>query len=120
MARSPPKQRAFVEIAQEERAFVEIAQEEIGIGLAASASIAYRSGLGVRALWTDAERSRAVNPRNGSAAGGYLGKIDHWHSDRVTGPGHPPRHARLPPDLLVRRGLIADQAGFGGGAAHVE
>src|SRR5207245_2354507 len=81
----------------------------------APAAIAYRAGIGARALRADLKRADLVDPGDAAAARAHLDHIDHGHHDRVA--------ARVSADVVARGhgGLaFAYQARLGGGAAHVE
>ena len=97
---------------------IEPPQHEIRVGdrrLGSPAAVAYRPGIGTRALRADLERSDLVDPGDAAAARTHLDQIDHRHHDRVA--------ARVSADVVARGhgGLaFAYQARLGGGAAHIE
>src|SRR6266852_7904322 len=97
---------------------IEPPQCKIRVGdrrLGSPAAIAYRPGIGARALRADLERADLVDPGDAAAARAHLDHVDHRHHDRVA--------ARVPADVIARGqgGLaLAYQARLCGGAAHVE
>ena len=110
-------------LAAEEERRIEIAEHQIGIGhgrLVAALAVAGRPRIGAGAVRPDLEQPERVDPGDAAAAGADLDHLDHRHLDRQAAALLEAVHAV---DLEVRRdqGLaVLDQAGLGGGAAHVE
>ena len=89
-------------------------------GSRAAAAVARRTGVGAARLGTDLEQAELVDAGEAAAAGADLDEIDRWHRDREPRALLEAVHAG---DLeRVREvGLaVLDEAGLGGGAAHVE
>ena len=114
------------QVARQQRALVEIAEQQVAVRhrrLGAAAAVADRPRLGAGALRADAQAAGAIHPGDRAAAGRHLGQVDHRHADRMAGAVHPAIAAGAAADLVLGRRLVlpvADQAGLGGGAAHVE
>src|SRR5262249_10614244 len=113
-------------LALEQRRLVEVAEQEIAVRhrrLGPAAGVADRPGIGAGAFWPHAQRARAVDPGNRSAAGGDLGEVDDRYADRMPRSIHPPAHAPSAAALWVWRRFklaAADQARLRGRSAHVE
>ena len=93
-------------------------EDEVGIGdgrLGAAAPIAHRTGLRARAFRTDMQRAAHFDARDRAAAGADLLDVDHRHLHRQTGGVAADERAAGHQHLAAM-----DDAGLGGGAAHVE
>ena len=109
--------------AAEEEARIEIAQEKIGVGDRGhlpALRIAGGAGIGARAVRSHLEEAHAIDAGQRSAARPDLDQLDAGHADGEAG-------ALLEPvgacdlELAGEEWLAAvDDAGLGGGAAHVE
>ena len=110
-------------LAAEKELRVEIAEHQIGIGhgrLVAALPVAGRARIGAGAVRPDLEQPEAVDPGDAAAAGADLDHLDHRHLDRQAAAL---LEAVLAVDLEICRDqgfAMLDQAGLGGGAAHVE
>ncbi len=120
LLQDPPGRGLGVEhhLTAQEIVRIEPPQREVRVGdrrLGSPAAVAYRPGIGARALRADLERADLVDPGDAAAARAHLDHVDHRHHDRVA--------ARVPADVIARgqSGLaLAYQARLCGGAAHVE
>ena len=123
--RDRPPRRVHVEphSAPQEEVRIEIAQHEIGIGdrrLAATQAVAGGARVGPRAVGPDLQEAHAIEPSDGAAARPDLDQLDDGHAN---GQARTPLEAVGPCHLeLAREQRLAavDDAGLGGGAAHVE
>ena len=104
-------------LAAEKALGVEPAEHQIGVGhrrLGAAEAVAGRSGRGARALRADAQRA-VVDARDRAAAGADFENVHHrdLHRQRLLVAADQRRAGG-------QRLAVVDDAGFGGGAAHVE
>ena len=113
-------------LAAEEVICVEPAEDEVRVGdggLGPSFSVAGGGRIGAGALRADPEHVARVHPGDGAAARADLDEVDDRGANGIAGP----LGAVLGPggraDLVLlgdARGAALDEAGLGGGAAHVE
>ena len=109
--------------AAQEEAGVVVAEHQIGVGhggLLAAAAVAGRAGCGAGGVRADAQQPHGVDRGDRAAAGADLDHVDRGGLDRQA---RALLEAVLAPGLQHRgdlRAAVLDQAGLGGGAAHVE
>ena len=110
--------RVELHLAAEKVIRAEAAEHDVGVGdgrLGAAAAVADRAGIGAGALRADLQGADFVDPGDAAAAGADFDDVDHRHHDRMA--------AGVAADVIAwRHGrlAVADQAGLGGRAAHVE
>ena len=128
LARASPSRRsaaAAVElhVAAEEIVGIEQPEHQVGVGdgrLVAAAAVAGRTGIGAGALRADLEQPERVDMGDAAAAGADLDHVDRRDGDRQPAAF---LEAVAAVDLEQpgdQRLAVLDQAGLGGGAAHVE
>ena len=128
-ARSPlaRHRRSSFSAPADQPAGIEIPQHQIAVRdgrRGAAAAVTNRARIGAGALRADLRRAAGVQPADRAAAGADLGQIDRRQFQHVAGADQQPRsghHAAADLDRLGAQDLaVLDQAGLGGGAAHVE
>ena len=107
----------------EEEARIVVAQQQVRIGdgrVRPAAPVARGPRIGTRRMRADLDQPRLVHAGDGPAPGADLDHVDDRRADRQAGAALEAMDARGLHHRGDLRAAVLDQAGLGGGAAHVE